>query len=87
MSCFFMVISGQGRLAFVRGVLPPTGSWIRDEVTSPTFTLVHEYRGGRLPMRPWSSVSSQLASIVDEIGLDEAPARRGVVAIRCGLND
>mgnify|MGYP003343742412 CR=1 FL=1 len=40
---------GAGKTAFVRGLADGLGV-DPDEVTSPTFTLVHEYRGGRLPL-------------------------------------
>ena len=38
---------GSGKTTFVRGVC--RGLEVEDEVTSPTFTLIHEYRG-RLPV-------------------------------------
>ena len=47
---------GAGKTAFVRGLAEGLGI-DPDEVTSPTFTLVHEYRGGRLPLDPRRSVS------------------------------
>ena len=40
---------GAGKTAFVRGLAEGLGI-DPDDVTSPTFTLVHEYRGGRLPL-------------------------------------
>jgi len=40
---------GAGKTAFVRGLADGL-SIDPDEVSSPTFTLVHEYRGGRLPL-------------------------------------
>ena len=39
---------GAGKTTFVRGLAAGLGI-DPDEVTSPTFTLVHEYGGGRLP--------------------------------------
>jgi tRNA threonylcarbamoyladenosine biosynthesis protein TsaE len=70
---------GTGKTAFVRGLAAGLGI-NPDEVTSPTFTLVHEYRGGRLPI-----VHVDLYRLggtdLDEIGLDEALARTGIVAI------
>lgn len=39
---------GMGKTAFVRGLARGLG--IPDEVTSPTFTLVNQYEGGRLPL-------------------------------------
>ncbi len=38
---------GAGKTAFVRGVAAGLGIH-PDDVASPTFTLIHEYRGGRL---------------------------------------
>jgi tRNA threonylcarbamoyladenosine biosynthesis protein TsaE len=40
---------GAGKTAFVRGLAEGLGIG-PDEVSSPTFTLVHEYRGGRLTL-------------------------------------
>lgn len=70
---------GAGKTAFVRGLAE--GLAIdTDEVTSPTFTLVHEYRGGRLPLIHVDLYRLDHADL-DEIGLDEDLAANGVVAI------
>ncbi|HUK81865.1 MAG TPA: tRNA (adenosine(37)-N6)-threonylcarbamoyltransferase complex ATPase subunit type 1 TsaE [Verrucomicrobiae bacterium] len=39
---------GSGKTCFVKGIAAGLG--VTQEVTSPTFTLIHEYRGGRLPL-------------------------------------
>jgi tRNA threonylcarbamoyladenosine biosynthesis protein TsaE len=39
---------GAGKTCFVKGIAAGLG--VTQEVTSPTFTLIHEYRGGRLPL-------------------------------------
>ncbi len=39
---------GAGKTSFARGIVAGLGS--RASVTSPTFTLVHEYGGGRFPI-------------------------------------
>jgi tRNA threonylcarbamoyladenosine biosynthesis protein TsaE len=70
---------GAGKTAFVRGLAE--GLAIDSgEVTSPTFTLVHEYRGGRLPLIHVDLYRLDRADL-DEIGLDEDLAAKGVVAI------
>ncbi len=70
---------GAGKTAFVRGLAEGLGI-SSAEVTSPTFTLVHEYRGGRLPLIHVDLYRLDRADL-DEIGLDEDLAVRGVVAI------
>ena len=70
---------GAGKTAFVRGLAEGLGI-SPDEVTSPTFTLVHEYRGGRLPLIHVDLYRLDRADL-DEIGLDDDLAARGVVAI------
>lgn len=70
---------GAGKTAFVRGLAEGLGV-PGDEVTSPTFTLVHEYRGGRLPLIHVDLYRLEAADL-SEIGLDEALAEAGVVAV------
>ena len=70
---------GAGKTAFVRGVAEGLGI-DPDEVTSPTFTLVHEYRSGRLPLVHVDLYRLARADL-DELGLDADLAERGVVAI------
>ncbi|MFN2445787.1 MAG: tRNA (adenosine(37)-N6)-threonylcarbamoyltransferase complex ATPase subunit type 1 TsaE [Vicinamibacterales bacterium] len=70
---------GAGKTAFVRGLaegldIDP------DEVSSPTFTLVHEYRGGRLPLVHVDLYRLERAEL-DETGLDGDLAESGVVAV------
>ena len=70
---------GAGKTAFVRGLAEGLGI-DPDEVTSPTFTLVHEYRGGRLPLIHVDLYRLDRADL-DEIGLDQDLAATGVVAV------
>jgi tRNA threonylcarbamoyladenosine biosynthesis protein TsaE len=39
---------GAGKTVFTKGLVAALGS--KSDVTSPTFTIVHEYSGGRLPV-------------------------------------
>ena len=70
---------GAGKTAFVRGLAEGLGI-DPDEVSSPTFTLLHEYRGGRL--RLYHADLYRLdAAAAEDLGLDEAGASDGVLAI------
>jgi tRNA threonylcarbamoyladenosine biosynthesis protein TsaE len=70
---------GAGKTAFVRGLAEGLGV-PDDAVSSPTFTLVHEYRGGRLPLYHADLYRLGPGASLDDLGLDEA-ADEGVVAI------
>jgi tRNA threonylcarbamoyladenosine biosynthesis protein TsaE len=69
---------GAGKTVFVRGLAKGLGV-NPDDVTSPTFTLVHEYRG-RVPLIHVDLYRLDRADL-DEIGLDSELAATGVTAI------
>jgi tRNA threonylcarbamoyladenosine biosynthesis protein TsaE len=70
---------GAGKTAFVRGLAEGLGL-DADEVTSPTFTLVHEHRGGRMPLVHVDLYRLDTVDL-DDVGLDEDLAATGVVAV------
>jgi len=70
---------GAGKTAFVKGLAEGLGL-SPDDVTSPTFTLVHEYRGGRLALVHVDLYRLDSADL-DDIGLDADVAGSGVLAI------
>ena len=70
---------GAGKTTFVRGLARGLGV-DPGEVSSPTFTLVHEYRGGRL--RLFHADLYRLGTAAaEDLGLDELGVRTGVLAI------
>ncbi len=73
---------GAGKTEFVKGLA--IGLGYSGEVTSPTFTIVHEYRGGRLPLFHMDFYRLQDERELDEIGLDEYLRAGGICAIEWG---
>jgi tRNA threonylcarbamoyladenosine biosynthesis protein TsaE len=70
---------GAGKTTFVRGVAEGLGV-DPDEVSSPTFTLVHEYRGGRLDLYHADLYRLDRAAAAD-LGLEEMGVQGGVLAV------
>ena len=75
---------GAGKTAFTRGLARGLG--IRDRVTSPTFTIVNEYEGGRLPLFHFDMYRLGSSEELFDIGWEDYLARDGVCAVEWSEN-
>ena len=70
---------GMGKTAFTRGLARGLG--ITERITSPTFTIVNEYLGGRLPLFHFDMYRLGSSEELYEIGWEDYLARGGVCAV------
>ncbi len=70
---------GAGKTQFVKGFAAGIGS--AAEVTSPTFTLIHEYLDGRLPLYHFDFYRIECAQELVRLGFDDYVDGDGVCII------
>ena len=75
---------GAGKTAFTRGLARGLG--YREPVTSPTYTIVNEYLGGRLPLFHFDMYRLASAEDLWDIGWDDYLDRNGVCAVEWSEN-
>ena len=75
---------GAGKTAFTRGLA--LGLGIQTQVTSPTFTIVNEYEGGRLPLFHFDMYRLGCSDELFDIGWEDYLARGGVCAVEWSEN-
>ena len=75
---------GAGKTAFTRGLA--RGLNIPERVTSPTFTIVNEYEGGRLPLFHFDMYRLGSSDELFDIGWEDYLARGGVCAVEWSEN-
>ena len=75
---------GAGKTAFTRGLARGLG--ISDRVTSPTYTIVNEYEGGRLPLFHFDMYRLDSSDDLFDIGWEDYLLRGGVCAVEWSEN-
>ncbi len=73
---------GAGKTQFVKGFVLGIGSGA--EVTSPTFTILHEYAGGRCPVYHFDFYRLDSADAVIRLGFDDYIVGDGICIIEWG---
>ena len=73
---------GVGKTVFIKGVAAGLG--IKDDVSSPTFTLIQEYYGGRLPLYHFDVYRIDGPWDMDDLGYDEYFYGEGVCLVEWG---
>lgn len=75
---------GAGKTAFTRGLARGLGS--QELVTSPTYTIVNEYLGGRLPLFHFDMYRLGSSDDLFDIGWEDYLEREGVCAVEWSEN-
>ncbi len=75
---------GAGKTAFVRGLA--RGLQIKDRVSSPTFTIVNEYRSGRIPLLHFDVYRVGSIDEMYDIGWEDYISQGAVVVVEWAVN-
>ena len=75
---------GAGKTAFTRGLARGLGC--RELVTSPTYTIVNEYLGGRLPLFHFDMYRLESSDDLFDIGWEDYLERNGICAVEWSEN-
>ena len=75
---------GAGKTAFTRGLARGLG--VTDRVTSPTYTIVNEYLGGRMPLFHFDMYRLGSEDELFDIGWEDYLERGGVCAVEWSEN-
>jgi tRNA threonylcarbamoyladenosine biosynthesis protein TsaE len=75
---------GAGKTTLVKGIVEGCGAGRRDEVTSPTFTLIHEYRGPRCTLYHIDLYRIETERELETLALDDLLAPASILLIEWG---
>ena len=75
---------GAGKTAFTRGIAAGLG--VKEQVTSPTYTIVNEYLSGKMPLFHFDMYRLSSSDELFDIGWEDYLARGGVCAVEWSEN-
>jgi tRNA threonylcarbamoyladenosine biosynthesis protein TsaE len=75
---------GAGKTTLVKGIAEGFGAAAADDVTSPTFTLVHEYRGARAALYHIDLYRIETERELETLGLDDLAGPESILLIEWG---
>jgi tRNA threonylcarbamoyladenosine biosynthesis protein TsaE len=77
---------GAGKTTLTKGIVAGLGAASEEEVTSPTFTLIHEYGAGGNAPRVYHVDLYRIENVreLETLGLDDLLAERAVVIVEWG---
>lgn len=75
---------GAGKTTLVKGIAEGLGAASADDVTSPTFTLVHEYRGPRAALYHIDLYRVDTERELETLGLDDLVGPANILLIEWG---
>ena len=75
---------GAGKTTLVKGIAAAFDAAAEEDVTSPTFTLVHEYRGPRATLYHIDLYRIDTARELDTLALDDLRSENSILLIEWG---
>ena len=75
---------GAGKTTLVKGIAKGFNAAEEDEVTSPTFTLIHEYRGPRVSLYHIDLYRIDTPRQLETLGIDDLVGENSVILIEWG---
>ena len=75
---------GAGKTTLVKGIAEGFGAATADDVTSPTFTLVHEYRGERANLYHIDLYRIDTDRELETLGLDDLTGPDSILLVEWG---
>jgi tRNA threonylcarbamoyladenosine biosynthesis protein TsaE len=75
---------GAGKTTLVKGIAAALEAAAEEDVTSPTFTLVHEYRGPRVVVYHIDLYRVDTARELETLGLDDLRSDNSILLIEWG---